>query len=194
MSRILPLGLLLRPRQNDPQPLIIYHGRSCPDGFAAALAAWRFYQGQAEFLALEHGQVTELHELPNLPFPEIKALWRKLFNGETPTHNRQFLERQLAYKLQEVEFRKVDPGLLDRNNKKIASLIATGKLRKRDRDFHPTPGTLFTREYHGKVHQHLLIGEIITVGITFKLLKIKDVVEVVGLLHLFQRWKVMQHY
>ena len=97
--------------------------------------------------------VTQVHELPNLPFPEIKALWRKLFNGETPTHNRQFLERQLAYKLQEVEFRKVDPGLLDRNNKKIASLIATGKLRKRDRDFHPTPGTLFTREYHGKVHQ-----------------------------------------
>ena len=97
--------------------------------------------------------VAQVHELPNLPFPESKALWRKLFNGETPTHNRQFLERQLAYKLQEVEFRKVDPGLLDRNNKKIASLIATGKLRKRDRDFHPTPGTLFTREYHGKVHQ-----------------------------------------
>ena len=97
--------------------------------------------------------MAQVHELPNLPFPEIKALWRKLFGGETTTHNRQFLERQLAYKLQEVEFRKVDPGLLDRNNKKIASLIATGKLRKRDRDFHPTPGTLFTREYHGKVHQ-----------------------------------------
>ena len=97
--------------------------------------------------------VAQGHELPNLPFPEIKALWRKLFGGETPTHNRQFLERQLAYKLQEVEFRKVDLGLLERNNKKIASLIATGKLRKRDRDFHPTPGTLFTREYHGKVHQ-----------------------------------------
>ena len=95
----------------------------------------------------------QVHELPSLPFPEIKALWKKLFDGETPTHNRQFLERRIAYKLQEVEFRKVDPGLLERNNKKIASLIATGKLRKRDRDFHPTPGTLFTREYHGKVHQ-----------------------------------------
>ena len=66
MSRIFPLGLLLRPKPNDPQPLIIYHGRSCPDGFAAALAAWRFYQGQAEFLALEHGQITAVHELPDL--------------------------------------------------------------------------------------------------------------------------------
>jgi hypothetical protein len=73
------------------------------------------------------------------------ADWQKLFNGETPTHNRQFLERQLAYKLQEVEFRKFDLGLLERNSKKIASLISTGKLRKRDRDFRPTPGTLFTR-------------------------------------------------
>jgi Protein of unknown function (DUF2924) len=46
------------------------------------------------------------------------AEWRKLFNGETPTHNRQFLERQLAYKLQEVEFRKVDPGLLERKTRR----------------------------------------------------------------------------
>lgn len=103
--------------------------------------------------------VAQVHELANLPFPEIKALWRKLFGGETPTHNRQFLERQLAYKLQEVELRKVDPGLLERNNKKIASLIATGKLRKRDRDFHPTPGTQFTREYHGKVHQVIAMAD-----------------------------------
>ena len=35
--------------------------------------------------------VAQVHELPNLPFPEIKVLWRKLFGGETPTHNRQFL-------------------------------------------------------------------------------------------------------
>ena len=103
--------------------------------------------------------VAQVHELPSLPFPEIKALWRKLFNGETPTHNRQFLERQLAYKLQEVEFRKVDPGLLERNNKKIASLIATGKLRKRDRDFHPTPCTKFTREYHGKFHEVIAMAD-----------------------------------
>jgi hypothetical protein len=97
--------------------------------------------------------VAQVHELPSLPFAEIKALWREICGGEPPTHNRQFVERQLAYKLQEAEFRKVDPGLLERNSKKIASLIATGKLRKRDKDFHPTPGTLFTREYHGKVHQ-----------------------------------------
>ena len=66
MTNILPLGLLIRPDLNDPQPLVIYHGRNCPDGFAAALAAWRFYRGQAEFLALDHGQITSVDALPPL--------------------------------------------------------------------------------------------------------------------------------
>ena len=66
MTTILPLGLLIRPDRNDPQPLVIYHGRNCPDGFAAALAAWRFYQGRAEFLALDHGQITSVDALPVL--------------------------------------------------------------------------------------------------------------------------------
>ena len=52
------------PSPNDPQPLVIYHGRNCPDGFAAALAAWLFYAGQAEFLALDHGDVRSLEDLP----------------------------------------------------------------------------------------------------------------------------------
>ncbi len=66
MKSLLPLSLLLPPETNDPHPLIIYHGRNCPDGFAAALAAWLFYQGQAEFLGLDHGDVKSLDDLPAL--------------------------------------------------------------------------------------------------------------------------------
>ena len=40
MKSILPLQLLVAPRHDDPAPLVLYHGRNCPDGFAAALAAW----------------------------------------------------------------------------------------------------------------------------------------------------------
>ncbi|MCW7541554.1 phosphoesterase [Aquabacterium sp. A7-Y] len=43
------------PDRKDPRPLVIYHGR-CPDGFGAALAAWRFFEGQAEFQGFEHRQ------------------------------------------------------------------------------------------------------------------------------------------
>lgn len=66
MKNILPLQLLFAPDKNDPRPLVIYHGNSCPDGFAAALAAWLFYDGQAEFLGLDHGDVRAMTDLPDL--------------------------------------------------------------------------------------------------------------------------------
>ena len=66
MKTILPLQLRVAPDKNDPRPLVIYHGRSCPDGFAAALAAWLYYAGKAEFLALDHGDISALEQLPAL--------------------------------------------------------------------------------------------------------------------------------
>ena len=63
---ILPLSLLIKPSKNDPRPLVLYHGRNCPDGFAAALAAWLFYEGQAEFLGLDHGDIKTVADLPAL--------------------------------------------------------------------------------------------------------------------------------
>ena len=66
MKTILPLSLLISPDKNDPQPLVIYHGRNCPDGFASALSAWLFYEGQAEFLGLDHGDIKSVDDLPAL--------------------------------------------------------------------------------------------------------------------------------
>ena len=51
---ILPLQLLVAPDKNDPAPLVLYHGRNCPDGFGAALAAF------AGVLAAPVYQVTPL--------------------------------------------------------------------------------------------------------------------------------------
>ncbi|MDX1251185.1 MAG: DUF2924 domain-containing protein [Gammaproteobacteria bacterium] len=91
----------------------------------------------------------QIARLPDLPMAEIKALWQQLVGGDTPTHNRQFLERRIAYRLQEAEFRKVDANLLDRNQRRIASLVETGKVKKRDRDYRPAAGTVLVREYKG---------------------------------------------
>ena len=57
----------------------------------------------------------QIARLPEMPMAEIRALWQKLVGGDTTTYNRQFLERRIAYRLQELEFRKVDANLLDRN-------------------------------------------------------------------------------
>ena len=66
MKTILPLQLLFAPERNDPKPLVLYHGRSCPDGFAAALAAWLFYEGKVEMLGLDHGDIKSIADLPTL--------------------------------------------------------------------------------------------------------------------------------
>jgi len=97
--------------------------------------------------------VAQIAGLPDLSMDEIKALWRRLFDSDNPTPNRQFMERRIAYKLQEIEFRKVDPNLLDRNKRRIKALMETGKARKLDRDIRLMPGTVLTREYQGVEHR-----------------------------------------
>jgi hypothetical protein len=66
MKTILPLQLLIAPHKNDPRPLVLYHGRGCPDGFAAALAAWLYYGEGAEYLGLDHGDIRSVDDLPSL--------------------------------------------------------------------------------------------------------------------------------
>ena len=88
-------------------------------------------------------------QLPDLSMGDIKSLWKELFCTDTPTHNRQFLERRIAYRLQEVEFRKVDRALMDRNKRRIQKIIDSGKNKQPDRKTSLMPGTVLTREYQG---------------------------------------------
>ncbi|USE80164.1 DUF2924 domain-containing protein [Cupriavidus gilardii] len=97
--------------------------------------------------------VARIAGLPDLSIEEMRALWRELFGNDNPTPNRRFMERRIAYKLQEIEFRKVDPNLLERNKRRIKSLMETGKARKLDRDIRLVPGTVLTREYQGIEHR-----------------------------------------
>lgn len=91
--------------------------------------------------------------LPDLSMSDIKSLWKELFGDDTPTHNRQFLERRIAYRLQEIEFRKVDRNIFDRNKRRIQALLETGQNKKLGRDIHLMAGTVLTREYQGREHR-----------------------------------------
>ena len=103
--------------------------------------------------------VSQITGLPDLPMPELKALWKKLFQSDAPTHNRQFLERRIAYRLQEIEYRKVNPQLLDRNRRRIQALMETGKNRVRDRDLNLMPGTVLTREFKDRVYRVVVAAD-----------------------------------
>lgn len=97
--------------------------------------------------------IAKIAALPNMPMDDIKALWKSLFGTDNPTHNRQFLERRIAYRLQEIEFRKVDRALIDRNKRRIQQIIESGKNKKSDRDLQLAAGTILIREYQGKEFQ-----------------------------------------
>ncbi|SMG64666.1 [similarity to] bacteriophage related protein, partial [methanotrophic bacterial endosymbiont of Bathymodiolus sp.] len=68
---------------------------------------------------------------------EIKSLWRQLYRKDPPTHIRSFLEKRLAYRLQEVEFRRTHQNLADKNDRRIQAIVNTGKKPLRDR--YPQP-------------------------------------------------------
>lgn len=97
--------------------------------------------------------------LPTLSLGDLHALWRRLFEGDALSHNRPFLERRIAYKLQDNAFRTVDPTLLDRNQRRIRALINTESTRTGENDRSLIPGTVFTREYHGVSHRVVVAAD-----------------------------------
>ncbi|ABC32282.1 conserved hypothetical protein [Hahella chejuensis KCTC 2396] len=94
--------------------------------------------------------------LPTLPMPQLRGLWRKLFETDAPTHVRAFLERRIAYRLQEVEFRKTNQKLLESNQRRIDDLVEATNPNKPVRDNQPPAGTVLTREYR-EVEHHVTV-------------------------------------
>lgn len=97
--------------------------------------------------------LTQIAQLPDFSIDDLRALWIELNGSTSPNSNRAFLERRIAYGLQERAFRRVNQGLLERNAHRIDKLLATGKVSKTDRDIRPVPGTVITREYRGQMHR-----------------------------------------
>ncbi|HMW71794.1 MAG TPA: DUF2924 domain-containing protein [Cellvibrionaceae bacterium] len=100
--------------------------------------------------------IRRVMQLPELPITDLKALWLELFGSPPTTHSRPFLVRRIAYQLQENEFRKVNPELLEQNKKRIEALIEQEKIKnlssKNDSDYALLPGTVLTREYQRVEH------------------------------------------
>ena len=100
--------------------------------------------------------IRRVMQLPELPITDLKALWLELFGSPPTTHSRPFLVRRIAYQLQENEFRKVNPELLEQNKKRIEALIEQEKIKnlptKSDSDYRLIPGTVLTREYQRIEH------------------------------------------
>lgn len=96
--------------------------------------------------------VAQITQPRGLYMQEIKVLWKRLFGGDIPNHNRPFLKYRLAYQLQLIEFSKVDRNLLESNQRRIETLIRNGRLNQRNQDHPLAVGTILTRVYQEMEH------------------------------------------
>lgn len=92
--------------------------------------------------------------LRTTPIPELKQLWRDLFDTDPPPYNRRFLENRLAYRLQEL----ANGGLKTSTIKRLEVLgeqVDGGKVKIRSRraDDRPVAGTKLIREWQGTLYE-----------------------------------------
>ena len=102
------------------------------------------------------GVIGQIAHLPDAPFEEIKSLWRQLFATSMPTHNRQYLERRIAHRLQELEYAQKQSAHLERNKARIDALLERTKPKAkagRGEMVKLAPGTMLMREFGNAVHR-----------------------------------------
>ena len=97
--------------------------------------------------------LAQIAALAKASLPELKAQWRDLFGTEPPGINRAYLERRIAYRLQELAY----GGLSDANQARLAALARTAdkgssaRTRTRAQD-RPIAGTKLLRVWQGVEH------------------------------------------
>ena len=101
----------------------------------------------------------QLNRLPSLETGELRKLWRELFqNPPHPKLRRELLIPILAYRLQEKALGGMNPSIA-RRLRTIADELASGKRSPRSSQLAPRPGTRMVRQWQGKLHEVISLGE-----------------------------------
>ncbi|MGH8082655.1 MAG: DUF2924 domain-containing protein [Lysobacter sp.] len=97
--------------------------------------------------------LAQLARLPEMSWAELKAEHQRLYQAEPAVKHRRFVERRIATRLQEIEYRHHDRARLERNQRRIRALVETGHIPPRARNTAPMPGCVLSREFSGEVHR-----------------------------------------
>lgn len=97
--------------------------------------------------------ITKISALKDKPTPDLRKMWKDLFETEAPRQNRKFLESRLAYRIQELEYGGLKPATIQRLEA-LGEELDGGKaeVRSRRTDDRPIAGTRLIREYQGVEH------------------------------------------
>ena len=91
--------------------------------------------------------------LKTTPTPDLRVMWRNLFDSEAPRYNRRFLESRLAYRIQELQYGGLKPATVTRLEA-LGEDLDGGKIevRRKRADDRPLAGTRLIREWQGVEH------------------------------------------
>jgi hypothetical protein len=98
--------------------------------------------------------VARVAALKTSPTPDLKQMWREMFQTEPPPFNRRFLETRLAYRIQELALGGLRRETIKRLEK-LGEQLDGGKpdVRRRRIDGRPLAGTRLIREWDGQRHE-----------------------------------------
>ncbi len=114
---------------------------------------------------MDTSMLGRINALRRMTVAELRGEWLRLFGESTPSRNKQFLYRRLAWRIQELRY----GGLSDHAQSRIDELAPSGFTRARTpqppQDAHervemarrlqrdprlPSPGTVITKSYKGR--------------------------------------------
>lgn len=99
--------------------------------------------------------LARLAALKTTSTPDLKDLWRELFDSDPPPFNRRFIESRLAYRIQELAHGGLKPQTVRRLEKLGEELDGGDRKKSRvraDQDRKPIAGTRLIREWQGVEH------------------------------------------
>ena len=115
-------------------------------------------------MILENGNgdfhvIKQVMALQNMKSAELEAMWNKYFDHPPEVASRQHMTAKIAYKIQELVYGGVDSET-EEKIKACAKKIQTPlDPKKKARKFSPMIGTKITKEYHGKMHEVLVVKD-----------------------------------
>ena len=100
--------------------------------------------------------VARIAALRTTPTPDLRDMWRELFDSDPPRYNRRFLESRLAYRIQELAYGGLKPETIKRLEA-LGEQLDGGKIdvRRQHADNRPIVGTRLIREYQGRPYKSL---------------------------------------
>jgi hypothetical protein len=95
--------------------------------------------------------------LPKKPTPELKQMWRELYDKEPPAFSRNYLISRLAYRIQELAYGGLKPATRTKLDA-LADALDPKAARKRIVNG-PIVGTQLIREWRGVEHKVTVLAD-----------------------------------